>query len=62
MKTIEELNALRNEVEALNRKLAELTDEEMEQVTGGTFNPTVPTDDVDPYDPNPEPPEPRPFN
>lgn len=35
MKTKEELNAIRNEVEALNRKLAELTDDEMEQVAGG---------------------------
>ena len=37
MKTKEELNDLRNEVEALNMKLAELTDEEMMQVTGGTI-------------------------
>ena len=35
MKTKEELNALKEEVEALNKKLAELTAEEMEQVTGG---------------------------
>ena len=35
MKTKEELNALKEEVEALNRKLAELTDDEMEQVAGG---------------------------
>lgn len=35
MKTKEELNALQNEVEALNKKLAELTDDEMKQVTGG---------------------------
>ena len=35
MKTKEELNAIRNEVEALNRKLAELTDEELAQVSGG---------------------------
>ena len=35
MKTKEELNALKNEVEALNAKLGELTEEEMEQVTGG---------------------------
>ena len=35
MKTKEELNALKNEVEALNKKLAELTDEERAQVTGG---------------------------
>lgn len=35
MKTKEELNTLKNEVEILNKKLAELTDDEMKQVTGG---------------------------
>ena len=35
MKTKEELNALKEEVETLNRKLAELSEEELEQVTGG---------------------------
>ena len=35
MKSIEELNTLREEVKTLNKKLAELTDEELEQVTGG---------------------------
>ena len=35
MKTKEELNALKKEVEALNKKLAELTDEELAQVPGG---------------------------
>ncbi|MBQ0037196.1 MAG: bacteriocin [Clostridiales bacterium] len=35
MKTKEELNALKEEVETLNAKLAELTDEELAQVTGG---------------------------
>ena len=35
MKTKEELNALKEEVEALNVKLHELTDEELAQVTGG---------------------------
>ena len=35
MKTKEELNTIKEEVEALNNKLAELTDEELEQVTGG---------------------------
>ena len=35
MKTNEELNALKEEVEALNKKLAELTDEELAQVSGG---------------------------
>ena len=35
MKTKEELNKLKEEVEAVNEKLHELTDEELEQVTGG---------------------------
>ena len=35
MKTKKELDALRDEVEALNKKLSELTDEELKQVTGG---------------------------
>ena len=35
MKTVEELNALKEEVETLNKKLAELTDEELEQIAGG---------------------------
>ena len=35
MKTKEELNALTEEVETLNKKLAELTEEELEQVAGG---------------------------
>ena len=37
MKSIEELNTLREEVKTLNKKLAELTDEELEQVTGGVI-------------------------
>ena len=36
MKTKEELNALKEEVETLNKKLAELTDEELAQVFGGS--------------------------
>ena len=36
MKTKEELNALKTEVEALCKKLSELTEEELIQVTGGT--------------------------
>ena len=35
MKTKEELNALKEEVETLNKKLAELTDDELAQVVGG---------------------------
>ena len=37
MKSKEELNALKEEVETLNKKLAELTEEELAQVTGGGF-------------------------
>ena len=36
MKTQEELNALKEEVVTLNKKLQELTEEELEQVTGGS--------------------------
>ena len=36
MKTKEELNALKNEVEALNKKLGELSEEEIKQVSGGS--------------------------
>ena len=35
MKTKEELNALKEEVETLNAKLAELSEEELAQVCGG---------------------------
>ena len=35
MKTKEELNALKEEVKAVNRKLQELTEEELAQVSGG---------------------------
>ncbi len=41
MKTKEELNALKCEVEALSKKLAELNEEELAQVTGG-FMPVAP--------------------
>ena len=36
MKTKEELNALKEEVETVSRKLHELTEEELAQVSGGT--------------------------
>ena len=36
MKTAEEPNALKEQIIALNEKLKELTEEEMEQVSGGT--------------------------
>ena len=35
MKTKEELTALKEEVETLNKKLAELTEEELAEVSGG---------------------------
>ena len=35
MKTKKELNEIKEEIETLSRKLRELTDEELEQVTGG---------------------------
>ena len=35
MKTKEELNAIKEDVENVNRKLAELTDEELAVVSGG---------------------------
>ena len=34
-KTQEELNVLKNEFESLSKKLAELSEDELEQVTGG---------------------------
>lgn len=39
-KTKEELNALKEEFETLNKKFAELTEEELAQVTGGHILPT----------------------
>ena len=36
MKSKEELDTLKEEVEAVNEKLAELTDEEIVQVSGGS--------------------------
>ena len=35
MKTKEELDALKEEYESLNEKLAELTEDELEEVAGG---------------------------
>ena len=37
MKSKKELNALKEEVETLNKKLAELTEEELADVTGGAM-------------------------
>ena len=44
MKTPEELNALKNEVKALNKKLAELNEEELAQVAGGSTDESI--DDI----------------
>ena len=41
MKSKEELNIIKEEVETLNKKLQELTEEELEQVTGGVSNPSI---------------------
>ena len=44
MKTKEELNALKEEVETLSKKLHELTEEELAQVSGGVMEAPVPDD------------------
>lgn len=36
MKTKEELNKLKEEIENINRKLKELTPEELKEITGGS--------------------------
>lgn len=38
MKTKEELDALKNEYNALNAKLAELSNDELKEITGGSGN------------------------
>ena len=43
MKAKEKLNALKAEIETLNKKLAELTDEELAQVSGGLIPPLPPS-------------------
>ena len=47
MKTLEELNALKEEVETVSRKFSELSEEELEQVNGG-FVPDVKRTHKDP--------------
>ena len=53
MKTPEELNALKEEVETVSKKLHELTEEELAQVSGGghVIVPTMfgPTGSTNPY-------------
>ena len=46
MKTKEELNKLKEEVESVNEKLHELTPEELEQVSGGGTDPLYVVDGV----------------
>ena len=46
MKSKEELNALKEEVETLNKKLAELTEEELAQVSGGVLRDPIKRDIV----------------
>lgn len=41
MKTKEELNALKNEVEAVSKKLAELSEEELAEIVGGREDLTI---------------------
>ena len=41
MKTKKELNALKKKIETVSKDLRELTEEELEQVTGGINLPTV---------------------
>ena len=50
-KTKEELNKIKEEVEAVNEKLAELTEEEIAQVSGGVTVPRV-FDTIRVFDPN----------
>ena len=47
MKTKEELKVLRNEAEALNAKLAELTEDELAQIYDGLDIHTTTKNDVD---------------
>ena len=49
MKTSQELSALKEELTAMNKKLAELTDEELTQVAGGISRRT---DDPEQYEAN----------
>ena len=46
MKTKQELDALKIEVETINRKLAELSEEELQQITGGYGTKTLYSFDV----------------
>ena len=59
MKTKEELKALKEEVEVLNKKLAELTEEELAEVAGGLppgckYWPYSPAENAIPFPLSPE--------
>lgn len=60
MKTKEELKALKEEVEVLNKKLAELTEEELAEVAGGLapgrryWSKYSPAEDAIPFPVSPE--------
>lgn len=47
MKTTEELNAIKSECEDMKAKLAELTDDELEQVLGGVNDPAAVINNID---------------
>lgn len=50
MKTKEELNALKNKIEDINKKLADLTEDELRMVTGGDSTITLHNLPVGPND------------
>ena len=47
MKTKEELNALKEEVEAINNKLAELNEDELKEIVGGNKESSILPGDED---------------
>ena len=47
MKTKEELNTLKEKVDILNKKLAELTEDELKQVSGGIHIPDKELESLD---------------
>ena len=49
MKTEEELNALKEEVDTLNKKLVELSEDELKEIAGGSSIPELETIGPCPY-------------
>ena len=49
MKTKEELNAIKEEIDSLKKKLAELTEDELKQIVGGSSIPGLETIGPCPY-------------